>query len=66
MKAKNIIGIIVAMFAVASLSSCSTSEKCWAYNSCKTYKSKTFKNHTYVQKPAKVRNAKAYGCYNGF
>lgn len=66
MKAQNIIALVVTVFAVVSLTSCSTSEKCWAYNSCKSYKSKTFKSYSYARKPMRVRSGKAYGCYSSF
>lgn len=66
MKTKNIIIAIIAVIAIGSLSSCSTTEQCWAYKSTSNVKQKHHKGNVGYARNVKKRNGggKSYGCYS--
>jgi hypothetical protein len=64
---KNLIVILIAVIGISSLTSCSTSEHCWAYSDVKKVQSKHSKNSVGYHK--KYRNSarkggKSYSCYS--
>jgi hypothetical protein len=63
---KNLIVILIAVIGISSLTSCSTSEHCWAYSDVKQVRASHsnrsvgyHKNH----KKIKRNGAKSYSCY---
>jgi hypothetical protein len=63
---KNLIVILIAVIGISSLTSCSSTENCWAYSDVKKVQSKHSKNSMGYHK--KYRNStrkggKSYGCY---
>lgn len=65
MKTKNIIIAIIATIAIGSLSSCASTEQCWAYKSCSSVKAKHSKGSVGYARNGKARKSggKSYGCY---
>ena len=66
MKNKSIIIAIIAIIAVGSLSSCSTTEQCWAYSSCHKVKSAHSKGSVGCARNHKKQRGRgnSYGCYS--
>jgi hypothetical protein len=63
---KNLIVILIAVIGISSLTSCSTSEHCWAYSDVKKVQSKHSKNSVGYHKkyrPSARRGGKSYSCY---
>jgi len=66
MKTKNIIIAIIAIVTIGSLSSCSTTEQCWAYKSCSSVKAKHSKGSVGYARNHKQKRSRggSYGCYS--
>ena len=64
---KNLIVILIAVIGISSLTSCSTSEKCWAYSDVKKVQLKHSKNSVGYNKkyrPSARRGGHSMGCYS--
>ena len=63
---KNTILILIAVIGISSLTSCSTSENCWAYSDVKQVRSqhsnRSVGYHKNYKKSAR-RGGKSYSCY---
>ena len=64
---KNTILILIAVIGISSLTSCSTSEHCWAYSDVKQFRSqhsnRSVGYHKSYKKSAR-RGGKSYSCYS--
>jgi len=63
---KNLFVILIAVIGISSLTSCSTSEHCWAYSDVKQVRSQHSNrsvgyHNTY--RPSARRGGKSYSCY---
>ena len=63
---KNLIVILIAVIGISSLTSCSTSEHCWAYSDVKQVRSQHSNRSVGYHKnyrPSARRGGKSYSCY---
>lgn len=65
---KSIAFAIIAIIAIGSLSSCASTEQCWAYKSTHSVKQKHSKGGVGYARNVKHRKSggKSYGCYDNF
>lgn len=62
---KNIVTIIAVVVTMGLVSSCSSTEKCWAYKDIKKVKQKHYRGSaSATHKPSRNRVAKSMSCYS--
>lgn len=62
---KNIVAVVAVILTIISATSCTTTEKCWAYKDIKQVKQKHYKGSaSATHKPKRNKNLKSGSCYN--